>query len=350
MKSIANKALLLRIQNKDHKLNDLIDTVIRAADVSESVLSALDQRIVTEYMGWRDLLPYLEKFHRPTLFVALHERMEPSAFEAAELFKMGYGRKKIEDQLCKELYATATGKGLGLYGYIFDALKQCGGHRSLEMMEVIKHELYPVIQTNRIVADAIRENYSEENGLSDGAAHQLIDNMFLTDLAPQLDSAIQALRRKGIELPDEDSTMESNTAPPSSGRSRRVKHYVSKAKELLPDHPAEALNNIRKAAEAICKDVIDDSFQHSQSSNKKPASAFNSLEDMINRMRKDGLIPSSVELCLASLQSFGNYASHDQEEDPLSVSVEMAESTFVNLKTVVEWYESLNLKIEQKDE
>lgn len=350
MTSIANRALLLRIQNKDHKLNDLIDSVVRAADVSESVLSALDQRIVTEYMAWRDLLPYLEQFHRPTLFDVLHERMKPGVFEAAELFKMGYGRKRLEEQLCNELYATATGKGLGLYGYIFDALKQSGGPRSLEMMEIIKHELYPLIQTNRIVADAIRENYSEENALSDADAHQLIDNIFLSDLAPQLDSAIQALRRKGIELPDEDSNAESNTTPTSSGRSRRVKHYVSKAKDFLPDHPAEALNNIRKAAEAICKDVIDDAFQHSQSANKKPASAFNTLEDMINRMRKDGLIPPSIENCLASLQSFGNFASHDQEEDPRSVSIEMAESTFGHLKTVVEWYESLNLQIEQKDE
>jgi hypothetical protein len=349
MKSIAIRAWLLRIQNKDHKLDDLINAAIRETNVSESVLSALDQRIVREYLAWRDLQPYLEKFHRPTLFNALYEQMKPGVFEAAELFKMGYGRKIFEDQLCKELYATATGK-VGLYGYIFDALKQCGGPQSLEMMEVIKQELHPVIQTNRIVADAIRENYSEENALSVAAVHQLIVNKFLSDFVPQLYSAIQALRRKGIELPDKDSEAESNTTPTSPGRSRRVKHYVFKAKDLLPDHPAEALNNIRKAAEAICKDVIDNAFQHSPGANNKPASAFNSLEDMINRMRRDGLIPSSIETCLVSLKSFGNYASHDQDEDPQSISVEMAESTFGHLKTVVEWYASLNLQLEQKDE
>jgi len=218
------------------------------------------------------------------------------------------------------------------------------------MMEVIKHELYPVIKTNRIVAGAIRDNFSEEKNLSEGEAHQLVDNIFLSDLSQQLESSIELLRRKGIKLPDESPNAESPSARSPSGRSRRVEHYMSKATELLPNYPSEALNNIRKAAEAICKDVLDDAFLSSPNSNRKPATAFNSLEDMINRMRKDGLIPSSVENCLASLQSFGNFASHDQEEDPQSVSVDMAESTLGHLKTVVEWYESLNLQIESKSE
>lgn len=350
MTSIADKALLLRIRNKDNKVDALIDAVIRAPDVSESVLNALDQRIANEHMAWRTLIPYLHKYSRPKLFSDLHQRMTPHVFDAAELFKMGYGSECLEDQLCHELYDTAAGKGLGVYAYIFEALKEFGGQRSLEMMEVIKHELYPVIKTNRIVAGAIRDNFSEEKNLSEGEAHQLVDNIFLSDLSQQLESSIELLRRKGIKLPDESPNAESPSARSPSGRSRRVEHYMSKATELLPNYPSEALNNIRKAAEAICKDVLDDAFLSSPNSNRKPATAFNSLEDMINRMRKDGLIPSSVENCLASLQSFGNFASHDQEEDPQSVSVDMAESTLGHLKTVVEWYESLNLQIESKSE
>jgi hypothetical protein len=352
--SIADKALLLRIRNKDNKVDALIDAVIRAPDVSESVLDALDQRIANEHMAWRSLIPYLYKYSRPKLFSDLHQRMTPHVFDAAELFKMGYGSECLEDQLCHELYDTAAGKGLGVFSYIFEALNESGGPRSLEMMEIIKHELYPVIKTNRIVAGAIRDNFSEEKSLSDGEAHKLVDDMSLSYLSQQLESSIELLRRKGIKLPDESHHESPNagsaSARSSSGRSRRVEHYMSKATELLPNYPSEALNNIRKAAEAICKDVLDDAFLSSPNSNRKPATAFNSLEDMINRMRKDGLIPSSVENCLASLQSFGNFASHDQEEDPQSVSVEMAESTFGHLKTVVEWYESLNLRIEQKSE
>jgi hypothetical protein len=275
--------------------------------------------------------------------------MAPNQFDAAELFRIGYGREDLEEVLCHELYDTFNGKGLGLYEYIFKALSERGGPRSLEMMEVIDHELYPRIQTNRIVADTIREGVSEERDLTVGEIEQLIENRFLENFSQELKFAIELLRQKGITLPDDSPKAELAPAQ-QTGRVRRVEHYMAKAKELLPNHPPEALNNIRKAAEAICKDILDAAFQSSPSKNRKPASAFNSLEDMINRMRKDGLIPSSIENCLASLQSFGNFASHDQEEDPQSVSADMAESTFGHLKTVVEWYASLNLQIEQKDE
>ena len=53
----------------------------------------------------------------------------------------------LEEVLCHELYDTFNGKGLGVYEYIFKALSERGGPRSLEMMEVINHELYPRIQT-----------------------------------------------------------------------------------------------------------------------------------------------------------------------------------------------------------
>jgi hypothetical protein len=344
--SIADKALLIRIQNKDNKLETLIDTVMRTSDVSERVLDALDHRITSTFIVWRDILPYLQKHSRKDLFRVLCERDPPHPFDAAELFKMGYGEESLEDQLCQELHETSNDKGLGIYSYIFEALSEHGGPKSLEMMEVIKHELYPVIKTNRIVTDTIREGYSEEKGLSDGETSHLIKNRFLNDFSPRLESAIELLRLRGILLPGESPNAESAAALQPSGRIHRVEYYMSKARELLPKHPPEALNNMRKAAEAICKDVLDAAFQSSPSPNKKPAAAFNSLEDMINRMRKDGLIPSSVENCLASLQSFGNFASHDQEEDPQSVTIEMAESTFGHLKTVVEWYESRNLQNE----
>lgn len=350
MTSIADKALLIRIQNKDNKLETLIDTVMRSSDVSDRVLDAFDQRIGSAHLAWRDILPYLQKYSRKELFRVLYERNPPNPFDAAELFKTGYGEESLEEQLCKELYDTSNGKGLGVYSYLFEALSEHGGPKSLEMMEVIKHELYPVIKINLIVADTICEGISDEKALSNGEAMKLLDKRFLNDFSQHLESAIELLRLRGILLPNESANEESSSAQTLSGRHSRVEHYVSKAKKLLPDHPPEALNNMRKAAEAICKDVLDAAFQSSPNQNRKPAKTFNSLEDMINRIRKDSLIPSSVENCLTSLQSFGNFGSHDQEEDPQSISVEMAESTFGHLTTVVEWYESQNLQFEQKDE
>ena len=346
MTSIADKALLIRIQNKDNKLEPLIVTVMRSLEVSDVVLEALDQRIASSLISWIDLLPYLKKYSRNKLFEVFYERFPPGRFDAAELFKMGYGKEYFEDPLCRELYDTSKGKGLGMYSYIFEALSEHGGPKSLEMMEVIKHELFPAIKTNRIVADAIRDGFSEENGFSDGEFKPLLDDKFYSDFFPRLESAIERLRLRGIQLPDESPNDETSSIQNLPGRVQRVEHFKNTAVELLPKYPAEALTNMRKAAEAICKDVLDAAFQASSNPNRKPA-ARSSLEDMINRMRKDGLVPTSIESCLGSLQSFGNFASHDQEENPQAISVEMAESTLGHLKTVIEWYRTLDFNTQQ---
>jgi hypothetical protein len=347
MTSIADKALLIRIQNKDNKLETLIATVMRTSEVSDLALEALDQRIANEWIIWSDLLPYLKKHPRNKLFEVFCERFPPNLFDAAELFKMGYGQEYFEDQLCKELYNASNSNGSRMYSYIFEALSEHGGPKSLEMMAVIKHELFPVNKTNRIVADAIRDEYSEGKNFSVGEIEQLITNKFLSDFLPRLESAIELLRLRGIQLPDESPNDEASFIQKLPGRAERVEYYMKKAVELLPKHPAEALNNMRKATEAICKDVLDAAFRSALNPNKIPASGFKGLEDMINRMRKDGLVPTSIESCLGSLQSFGNVASHDQEENPQAISVEMAESTLGHLKTVVEWYRTLEFNNQQ---
>ena len=350
MTSIADKALLIRIQNQDNKLEPLIVTVMRSLEVSDVVLEALDHRIASSLISWIDLLPYLKKYSRNKLFEVFYERFPPGRFDAAELFKTGYGKEYFEAPLCRELYDTSKGKGLGMYSYIFEALSEHGGPKSLEMMEVIKHELFPAIKTNRIVADAIRDGFSKENGYSDGEFKPLLDDKFYSDFFPRLVSSIELLRLRGIQLPDESPNAETSSIQNLPGRVQRVEYYMKKAVELLPKHPAEALNNMRKATEAICKDVLDAAFRSAPNLNKVPASGFKGLEDMINRMRKDGLIPSSIESCLGSLQSFGNFASHDQEENPQAISVEMAESTLGHLKTVMEWYRTLDFNTQQASE
>lgn len=191
MTSIADKALLIRIRNKDNKLQTLIVTVMRTLEVSDLVLDALDHRIASERIIWGDLLPYLKKHSRNKLFEVYCEHFPPNLFDAAELFKMGFGKEYFEDRLCKELYDTSIGKGLGMYSYLFEALSEHGGPKSLEMMEVIKHELYAVIKTNRIVADAISDGFSEEKGFSVGEPTATTDSsgaFTLTATAAQISS------------------------------------------------------------------------------------------------------------------------------------------------------------------
>jgi len=132
-------------------------------------------------------------------------------------------------------------------------------------------------------------------------------------------------------------------------RQLRVEGYFSKAKTLLSEHPPESLNNMRKAAEAICKDILDETFEKKvEGKTLKPASAFASLEDMTQEIKRRKQIPISIEKYLTSLQLFGNYGSHDQELDQVAMSFERAEAIMANsmllqLEALVDWYKAFDL-------
>ena len=141
--------------------------------------------------------------------------------------------------------------------------------------------------------------------------------------------------------------------PVKHKRQSRVDGYFSKAKKLLPEHPAASLNNMRKAVEAICKDILEETYEKKgEGKTLKPASAFTSLEDMTQELKRRKQIPLDIEKYLASLQLFGNFGSHDQELDPEDISSEkaesiMAESMLLQLNAVVDWYKAFDLSAQQ---
>lgn len=132
-------------------------------------------------------------------------------------------------------------------------------------------------------------------------------------------------------------------------RQLKVDHYFSKVEQLLPEHPNESLNNMRKAVEAICKDVLDETYENKDGGKVlKPASAFTSLEDMTQELKRRKRLPVAIEKYLVVLQHYGNFGSHDQEPDQEDISNEisaaiMAKSSLLPLKALVDWYKAINL-------
>lgn len=134
--------------------------------------------------------------------------------------------------------------------------------------------------------------------------------------------------------------------PVKHKRQLKVDRYFSKVEKLLADHPNESLNNMRKTVEAICKDILDETYENKDVGKVlKPASAFTSLEDMTQELRRRKPFPVAIERHLAVLQQYGNFGSHDQESDnddilnEISASI-MANSSLLPLKAIVEWYKA----------
>ncbi len=361
MSDIQTKSLLLRIQNEQNKLDDLINFVIKSQNVSSSVFDALDKRIlqtVTEnYVSWSTVIPYLRKEFRNVLFKSMDEKHHASGFELAELYKLGYGGDELERRLCKDLYDVYLGKGVQLYGHILDAMSKRGGTESLEMLQIIKFELDPILKTKQIVVDSIETQINEGESLSAENTLNLIECRWLRDFTDAINAAIKSITPHCVEStkatePNITEVIQTNTKDsdeadtdksPNHQRKLKIQRYLLKAKELLPDHPPESLNNSRKAAEAICKDLIEESYQCDTSGKLKPSKGFNSLEDMLKEVIRRRLTPSHIDKYLGSIQSFGNFASHDQDDDPESITREMAQSILSHLEAVITWHNSLEL-------
>lgn len=132
--------------------------------------------------------------------------------------------------------------------------------------------------------------------------------------------------------------------PVKHKRQLKVDHYFSKVEKLLAEHPNESLNNMRKTVEAICKDILDETYENNDVGKVlKPASAFTSLEEMTQELKRRKPFPVAIEKYLAVLQQYGNFGSHDQESDNDDISNEisasiMANSSLLPLKALVDWY------------
>lgn len=149
----------------------------------------------------------------------------------------------------------------------------------------------------------------------------------------------------GAEAPlKEREASKEIVAPVNHKRQMEVDRCFSKAKELLPEHPAESLNAMRKAGEAICKDILDETYEKKDEGKVlKPASAFTSLEDMTQELKRRKQVPIAIEKFLASLQLFGNVGSHHHDNLSEMHELIMAGTTLTQLKAIVDWYKTFDL-------
>jgi hypothetical protein len=104
-------------------------------------------------------------------------------------------------------------------------------------------------------------------------------------------------------------------------------------KKIRNDHPELALVEVRKACEAICKKVWQDSqFLEQGSGGKK-----NGLDQLINCIHSHNLASERIIRHLRAIQGYGNLGAHSHGSYDKITSKDV-EATLSALSIVVEWY------------
>lgn len=103
--------------------------------------------------------------------------------------------------------------------------------------------------------------------------------------------------------------------------------------------PEIALVLARKTTEAICK------FTYATHVSDKPNSLV--LENLLTVFAKDRIIPRKIITPMRTVQSYGNFGAHDQEDEYEDIDEIYALPCLHALDTIMKWFQEKNADIER---
>jgi hypothetical protein len=206
-----------------------------------------------------------------------------------------------------------------------------GGVESGRLLNVIEYELEPTI---------IDLEYYLETNPQDGLKQVVLSG--LVSFVKTVKSAKkQITSRTGSSLTEVTTVnkdSESNSQDTTTGIDHRIAIYHKRAHDYLNSvnsDPQSSCNQARKAIEAICKELYNS--RGVEPANKRPADSFE-LDELIRVLDNSKVIPRSISIQIKTIQSFGNFGSHDQGKEGIDFTPAMAEPCINALDIVVDWY------------
>lgn len=180
-------------------------------------------------------------------------------------------KAKLLEHLRQTYGAEKPAKKITLIRRETTEIKKCdssGRVRTLQV-EVRKRRVVAPVAGTEAVAVPVDAAASAEVAPGKGVTSKVADEKHLAAREEEARLHAELAARQAAEAQfklerDKRKFRESSKEVVTSVKHKRqlkVDHYFSKVMELLPDHPNESLNNMRKAVEAICKDILDETYE-----------------------------------------------------------------------------------------
>lgn len=117
----------------------------------------------------------------------------------------------------------------------------------------------------------------------------------------------------------------------------RIRRWHAKARQYMLDDPEGALMFARKTSEAICKILYFDKV-----SQQIPPPT--SLEDLLGKLQHGKHLPQRLAIQFRTIQTHGNFGSHDQGDESDEIDSHFVESCIKALDYVCTWLQEKYLK------
>jgi hypothetical protein len=306
-------SLLVQLRNaKAMEFNDALRELLDHPDALEQVPKIVVSRIdAGAYVLDASLASLVLQTKDPRLYEKVRDQLFKNEEQMLRLYMGRYPDPEIEYRLCAKLCEIAAIDGNPLRIYIVEAMREVGTDAALPTLEAIFYDLEPRAKIRQTFADAlgVLGNPRAINEFLKGVelAIEEIKNRMRSEAEPAEASSPADLRAK--PLSDGNNTTDLG---------RKAQLYID------ADNPDVAVMLLRRGAEAIAKN----SYRHLGYEQKgKPARKM-MLEELLKSL-KDGGAPEVFTQLLQTLQLFGNFAVHCQDDQSQTITKEIAQALLV---------------------
>jgi hypothetical protein len=278
-------------------LQNLLDIGGDLEDVASIAESRIDEG---QYFLTEPLSILLAKTHRLSLYEKASRQLAGDYWSLIRLYKERFPDPEIEQRLVKELYRIFKKDDEPLRRAIVSAFTEVGSSTVLPTLEAIAHDLEP---------SAISRNaFGSTLGMVEGFAGHSRYTFF-----KEVISAIEVIQDSQDEAASGKAEDAGLMKPSSTEKLGIGERHKKRAERYLEDDPENAVIHLRKGAESIAKDVYR---QLGLEKAGRPPSKMN-LEELLTSIKQEKRKrpPDLLQALLQTFQHFGNFASHDQEEE-----------------------------------
>jgi hypothetical protein len=287
-------SLLTKLQHaKAMELNDALQEVLEHPAILPKAVAIVTDRINGgAYFLTNHMASLILATRNSELYALAKKQVLSDTWTAVKLYEGQYPDPEIERRLVAKLYEIASNDAEPLRRAIADAMRAVGTEAALSTLEAIFFDLEPSVK--------VRQHFPDALGLL-GTLEARSRAEFLKCVALAIEE-IKLRTSKADFLPPQQQDQSDDEIPASLLR--------TKAKSYIDAGDADvAVMMVRRGAESLAKDLYR---RMGLEKSGRPAKKM-MLEDLL-KFLKDGGIPDVLILLLQTLQSFGNFAAHDQGE------------------------------------
>lgn len=304
------ESLLIKLQHaKAMDLGDALQELLQHPELlPKAVVIVTDRVNCGAYFLTNQLASLILATRNSELYTLAKKQVLSDTWTAVTLYEGQYPDPEIEQGLVTKLYEIASNDGEPLRRVIADAIRSAGTEAALTTLEAIFFDLEPSVK--------VRSHFPDALGLL-GTLKARSRAEFLKCIALAIEEIKLRTRKEPFQpdLPSPQQQDQSDDEIPAIQLRTNARSWADSGEAVV------AVMMVRRDAESLAKDLYR---RMGLEKSGRPAKKM-MLEDLL-KFLKDGGIPDVLILLLQTLQSFGNFAAHDQGEqaDFLSKKIALA--------------------------